>query len=106
MADQLTDDQISEFKEAFSLFDKDGDDKDRNLLLSLFSALRSLIYQLNRVYCRKPNCSYTSSVRFGLINRFAQALLCGKAENHGLDSEPAQRMLGSATSPLSASGES
>ncbi|KAK1278741.1 Calmodulin-1/11/16 [Acorus gramineus] len=27
MADQLTDDQISEFKEAFSLFDKDGDGK-------------------------------------------------------------------------------
>ena len=25
MADQLIDDQISEFKEAFSLFDKDGD---------------------------------------------------------------------------------
>ena len=25
MADQLTDDQIVEFKEAFSLFDKDGD---------------------------------------------------------------------------------
>lgn len=25
MADQLTDEQISEFKEAFSLFDKDGD---------------------------------------------------------------------------------
>ncbi|KAK2970621.1 hypothetical protein RJ640_023993, partial [Escallonia rubra] len=25
MAEQLTDDQISEFKEAFSLFDKDGD---------------------------------------------------------------------------------
>lgn len=25
MADQLTDDQITEFKEAFSLFDKDGD---------------------------------------------------------------------------------
>lgn len=30
MAEQLTDDQISEFKEAFSLFDKDGD----GLLLS------------------------------------------------------------------------
>jgi hypothetical protein len=28
MADQLTDDQIAEFKEAFSLFDKDGDGKD------------------------------------------------------------------------------
>lgn len=25
MADELTDEQISEFKEAFSLFDKDGD---------------------------------------------------------------------------------
>jgi len=25
MADQLSDDQIAEFKEAFSLFDKDGD---------------------------------------------------------------------------------
>ena len=32
MADQLTDDQISEFKEAFSLFDKDGDG---NIPLSL-----------------------------------------------------------------------
>nr|GMD05948.1 calmodulin homolog {EST} [Ipomoea batatas] len=30
MADQLTDDQISEFKEAFSLFDKDGDGNSRN----------------------------------------------------------------------------
>ena len=25
MADQLTDDQVAEFREAFSLFDKDGD---------------------------------------------------------------------------------
>jgi Ca2+-binding EF-hand superfamily protein len=30
MADQLTDDQIAEFKEAFSLFDKDGDGKLRH----------------------------------------------------------------------------
>ncbi|KAE9462093.1 hypothetical protein C3L33_06009, partial [Rhododendron williamsianum] len=40
MADQLTDDQISEFKEAFSLFDKDGDGQispspDPSFLLSL-----------------------------------------------------------------------
>lgn len=28
MAVQLTDEQISEFKEAFSLFDKDGDGSD------------------------------------------------------------------------------
>ena len=33
MADQLTDDQISEFKEAFSLFDKDGDGQIILLLL-------------------------------------------------------------------------
>ena len=35
MADQLTDDQISEFKEAFSLFDKDGDGPILSLSLSL-----------------------------------------------------------------------
>jgi Ca2+-binding EF-hand superfamily protein len=34
MADQLTDDQISEFKEAFSLFDKDGDGPTLSLSLS------------------------------------------------------------------------
>ena len=27
MSDQLTEEQIAEFKEAFSLFDKDGDGK-------------------------------------------------------------------------------
>jgi hypothetical protein len=42
MADQLTDDQIAEFKEAFSLFDKDGDGK---LLLRLPS-LRCLQHPL------------------------------------------------------------
>ncbi|CAN1346559.1 unnamed protein product [Linum perenne] len=39
MADQLTDDQISEFKEAFSLFDKDGDGLFSDLSLSLLSVL-------------------------------------------------------------------
>lgn len=34
MADQLTDDQISEFKEAFSLFDKDGDGFSLSLFIS------------------------------------------------------------------------
>jgi hypothetical protein len=36
MADQLTDDQIAEFKEAFSLFDKDGDGKFKVPLFSSF----------------------------------------------------------------------
>lgn len=35
MADQLTDEQISEFKEAFSLFDKDGDGSSPLIILSL-----------------------------------------------------------------------
>lgn len=41
MADQLTDDQISEFKEAFSLFDKDGDGM---LFSQIFVALSSLYF--------------------------------------------------------------
>jgi hypothetical protein len=36
MADQLTDDQIAEFKEAFSLFDKDGDGLFSQISSSLF----------------------------------------------------------------------
>ena len=36
MADQLTDDQISEFKEAFSLFDKDGDGQIRSIHVFFF----------------------------------------------------------------------
>lgn len=31
MADQLSEEQIAEFKEAFSLFDKDGDGKQYSL---------------------------------------------------------------------------
>jgi hypothetical protein len=45
MADQLTDDQIAEFKEAFSLFDKDGDGKDASVafpFISVILLLRSL----------------------------------------------------------------
>jgi hypothetical protein len=42
MADQLSDDQIAEFKEAFTLFDKDGDGID--LLTSPCSPLLSLAY--------------------------------------------------------------
>jgi hypothetical protein len=40
MADQLTDEQIAEFKEAFSLFDKDGDGT--HLAPSLFLPARLL----------------------------------------------------------------
>lgn len=36
MADQLTDDQIAEFKEAFSLFDKDGDGLFSQIFFILF----------------------------------------------------------------------
>ena len=43
MADQLTDDQISEFKEAFSLFDKDGDGQIPSIL-GLFPLLRRFFF--------------------------------------------------------------
>lgn len=43
MADQLTDEQISEFKEAFSLFDKDGDGS-FSLSLSLMFCVFDLIW--------------------------------------------------------------
>ena len=38
MADQLTEEQIAEFKEAFSLFDKDGDGTITTKELGLFDA--------------------------------------------------------------------
>lgn len=38
MANELTEDQIAEFKEAFSLFDKDGDgSKKVNRVISIYS---------------------------------------------------------------------
>ena len=39
MADQLTEEQIAEFKEAFSLFDKDGDGTITTKELGAFNAL-------------------------------------------------------------------
>lgn len=44
MADQLTDDQISEFKEAFSLFDKDGDGMFLSQIFAFFSPMISRVY--------------------------------------------------------------
>ena len=45
MADQLTEEQIAEFKEAFSLFDKDGDGKLKFCrAMWLFSFTWSVVY--------------------------------------------------------------
>lgn len=41
VCEQLTDDQIAEFKEAFALFDKDGDGRSACVLNSLFSRSRT-----------------------------------------------------------------
>ena len=46
MADQLTEEQIAEFKEAFSLFDKDGDGTITTKELGLFNRK---ILQLNEI---------------------------------------------------------
>ena len=39
MVDQLTEDQIAEFKEAFSVYDKDGDHTIRTKELTAFSTV-------------------------------------------------------------------
>ncbi|THG18163.1 hypothetical protein TEA_018768 [Camellia sinensis var. sinensis] len=46
MADQLTDDQISEFKEAFSLFDKDGDGQILSLSIYIYIYIFTYEYDL------------------------------------------------------------
>ena len=55
MADQLTEEQIAEFKEAFSLFDKDGDGtittKELGTVISLFVVL--VIYAVSRAERRR-----------------------------------------------------
>jgi hypothetical protein len=48
MAEQLTEEQIAEFKEAFSLFDKDGDGFFFSLSnIPLFSKYFTLLYKVN-----------------------------------------------------------
>ena len=54
MADQLTDDQISEFKEAFSLFDKDGDGIFSQIPPSLSLSLSLSVYLFSDF---RSNCS-------------------------------------------------
>lgn len=64
MADQLTDDQISEFKEAFSLFDKDGDgqipgglSRRASLALRLRSDFISLVFLEHQIFDLERSCS-------------------------------------------------
>ena len=53
MAEQLTDEQVAEFKEAFSLFDKDGDGK--VLVLTFFFQKKESLYLLT-LLCGGPLC--------------------------------------------------
>ena len=49
MADQLTEEQIAEFKEAFSLFDKDGDGTITtkvNIAFTFVSTLQGLVSEV------------------------------------------------------------
>ena len=59
MAEQLTDKQIAEFKEAFSLFDRDGDGEILFPSVSSVSVLYVIVY---RVYslceCGNPDPSF------------------------------------------------
>lgn len=51
MAEQLTEDQISEFKEAFSLFDKDGDGLIFLLFISFLIILTHTPYKVFVCFC-------------------------------------------------------
>lgn len=46
MADQLTEEQIAEFKEAFSLFDKDGDGEFTNSTLAYTTTMTTWTVQV------------------------------------------------------------
>ena len=56
MADQLTEEQIAEFKEAFSLFDKDGDGKLEDLYLKFCGERAFLLVVVDGVPCRSGAC--------------------------------------------------
>ncbi|CAN7053368.1 unnamed protein product [Brassica rapa subsp. trilocularis] len=61
MADQLTDEQISEFKEAFSLFDKDGD---VNILSVVFVLCVFCIVCLNHVFICISICFFHTCLHY------------------------------------------
>jgi Ca2+-binding EF-hand superfamily protein len=50
MADQLTEEQIAEFKEAFSLFDKDGDGTITTKELGLFNKKKNSFQLIKFLY--------------------------------------------------------
>ena len=81
MAEQLTDEQVAEFKEAFSLFDKDGDGKVL-VLTFFFQKKKACIYSLFSVVGR-----FVKSLQLSVVSRLiwkcveglygAQALFTG-----------------------------
>ncbi|GJS88761.1 calmodulin-2/4 isoform X1 [Tanacetum coccineum] len=62
MADQLTDDQISEFKEAFSLFDKDGDGNINDLPLNTSVHILINDEKSRCEYCHGTGCITTKEL--------------------------------------------
>ncbi|KAL1818845.1 hypothetical protein ACET3Z_013714 [Daucus carota] len=80
MADQLTDDQISEFKEAFSLFDKDGDGcittKELGTVMRSLgqnpteAELQDMINENRGDFCiRRMSMRYDDSIKFRKISK-------------------------------------
>ena len=79
MADQLTDDQISEFKEAFSLFDKDGDGQ----ILSPLSDVSFFYYY--QIYLFVGPTFSLSFICFVLVREmFCVLIFCPKNENNSV----------------------
>jgi hypothetical protein len=71
MAEQLTEEQIAEFKEAFSLFDKDGDGNFffffffSTLIYLLFSKYFILLYTVNGAFGNSNGFSISEEIMIG-----------------------------------------
>lgn len=71
MAEQLTEEQIAEFKEAFSLFDKDGDGKLIVFLLSLsFPFVFLWSYSAVMVFCSCLQFFWEGNVVYAIASDF------------------------------------
>ena len=70
MAEQLTDEQVAEFKEAFSLFDKDGDGK-----VLVFSMYVSLGMQRKSVCAVVLEMKQLSVIKSGILGHGLEVVI-------------------------------
>ncbi|GJN14783.1 hypothetical protein PR202_gb01642 [Eleusine coracana subsp. coracana] len=92
MADQLTDEQIAEFKEAFSLFDKDGDGQIATE--ELVTALRSLGLNVDEAEAQRLLSDATDVSSAGGAIDFTAFLSVAARKMAGGGKQTAERLAG------------